>query len=75
MDDLQAMLTAQADQAAAEIDDTAGQVGRHFERLIASGIPEAQAAMMTSTFNAMLLARHFGIEMYAVPGDFEGVDE
>lgn len=59
-----------ADQS---IEATAGMAGRYFERLRASGVPKQAAVEMTLTYNAMIVAQHFGVDtsaMYSVGPEY-----
>jgi len=58
-----------------EIEATAGMVGRHYERLRASGIPKAAAVEMCLTYNAMIVGQHFGMDVstaFGVGPTYEG---
>ena len=58
---------ARNDQATTELQDTACRVGAYFRVLLANGVPVGQASMMSATYNTLILARHFNVDMFGMP--------
>lgn len=50
------------DQRMTELNETAGMAGLYYKILTAHGLPEAPAARMAETYNAMMLCKHFDVE-------------